>query len=60
MNSNPTLHIVLDLSEINAILAVLQELPAKTCNPLSEKIRQQAIPQIEALNTQEVSEPVAE
>lgn len=37
----------LSLEEVNAILVVLQELPAKICNPLSEKIRKQVVPQLE-------------
>ena len=32
----------LSIDEVNAILAGLQELPAKICNPMSMKIRQQA------------------
>ena len=35
------------LDEANAILAVLPELPGKVCNPLIEKIKEQAAPQIE-------------
>lgn len=38
----------LSLEETNAILAALQELPGKICNPISEKLKQQAQPQIEA------------
>lgn len=44
----------LSLDEINAILAGLQELPAKICNPMTQKIRQQAeaqLPQPEAAPT---------
>jgi hypothetical protein len=36
----------LTLDEVNAILAGLQELPGKICNPVSQKIRQQAEAQI--------------
>lgn len=36
----------LTLDEVNAILAGLQELPGKICNPVSHKIRQQAEAQI--------------
>jgi len=36
----------LSLDEVNAILVALQELPGKICNPLSEKIRNQAQPQL--------------
>ena len=33
--------------EANVILVALQELPGKICNPLSEKLRKQALEQIE-------------
>lgn len=46
---NPTFTFSLDLNEANAILAALQELPAKVCNPLTEKIKSQAQMQINAL-----------
>lgn len=36
----------LSVDEVNAILAGLQELPGKICNPMSNKIRQQAEAQI--------------
>lgn len=39
------------LDEVNNILAALQEIPAKICNPLSEKIRQQAQAQIPPAET---------
>lgn len=32
----------LSVDEVNAILAGLQEIPAKICNPLSTKIKMQA------------------
>jgi hypothetical protein len=38
----------LNLDEVNAVLIALQELPAKICNPLSDKIRTQAKAQIDA------------
>lgn len=38
----------LSVDETNAILQGLQELPAKICNPLTEKLRAQAGPQIQA------------
>lgn len=47
----------LTLDEANAILAGLQELPAKVCNPLSEKIKQQANEQVAAW--QAASQPQA-
>ena len=34
------------IDEVNAILAALQELPAKVCNPITQKIRQQAEAQL--------------
>jgi hypothetical protein len=36
----------LSIDEVNAILAGLQELPGKICNPMSQKIRQQAEAQL--------------
>lgn len=36
----------LSIKEVNYILAGLQELPAKLCNPLTQKIRDEAEPQI--------------
>lgn len=36
----------LSVDEINAILAALQELPGKICNPMTQKIRQQAEAQL--------------
>jgi hypothetical protein len=36
----------LTLNEVNAILASIQELPAKVANPLTEKIRAQAMAQV--------------
>lgn len=36
----------LSVDEVNHILAALQELPGKICNPLSQKIRGQAEAQI--------------
>lgn len=56
MNQNPTLNFELTLEEANIVLASLQELPAKICNPLSEKIKQQAGPQIEALQKAEAAD----
>ena len=46
---NPTFTFTLDLNEANAILAGLQELPGKVCNPISEKIKSQAQEQINAM-----------
>ena len=36
----------LSIDEVNAILAGLQELPGKICNPMSQKIREQAEAQL--------------
>jgi hypothetical protein len=50
MNDNEiNLHFILSIPEANSILQALQELPAKICNPLSEKIKQQADSQIEQM-----------
>jgi hypothetical protein len=48
-NQNPTFNFEINLEEANLILAALQELPAKLCNPLSDKIKAQAQEQIAAL-----------
>lgn len=45
-NQNPIFTFELSLEEANFILAGLQELPGKICNPLSEKIKAQAGEQI--------------
>ena len=61
MNQNPTFTFELNLEETNIILAALQEVPAKVCNPLSDKIKAQAQTQIAALQAAEaVKEPTAE
>jgi hypothetical protein len=44
-----TLNFSLTIDETNAILAALQELPAKICNPMTQKIKDQAEPQIKEL-----------
>ena len=61
MNENPNLTFEVTLNEANAILAGLQELPGKVCNPLSQKITEQAKAQIEALQAaaNEVTDVVA-
>jgi hypothetical protein len=47
----------LTVDEVNTILAALQELPAKFCNPLTAKIRQQAEQQIpRPENTDEIKQ----
>jgi len=58
MNENPTLNFSLNIEEINAILAALQELPAKVANPMTQKIREQAEAQIKKM--QEDSAPAPE
>lgn len=45
-----------DLNEANAILAALQELPAKIANPITAKLKEQAEVQIKAY--QEANPPV--
>jgi len=42
-----TLTLSLSIPEANTILQALQELPAKIANPLSEKIKEQAEPQVQ-------------
>jgi hypothetical protein len=62
-NQNPIFTLQLTLEETNTVLAALQELPAKLSNPLSEKIKAQAVPQLDQLKnvTKEVSvQPTAE
>jgi hypothetical protein len=48
-NQNPTFTFTFDLNEANAILAGLQELPGKVCNPITEKLKAQAQEQIAAM-----------
>jgi hypothetical protein len=59
MNENPTLNLEVNLNEINAILSALQELPGKVCNPLSQKITEQAKTQIAVMQAAE-EEPVTD
>jgi hypothetical protein len=49
MNENPNLIFEVTLNEANVILAGLQELPGKVCNPFSQKITEQAKEQIAAM-----------
>lgn len=53
INPNPMFTFELNLEEANIVLAALQELPGKICNPLSEKIKAQAQAQIAAMQTAE-------
>ena len=55
---NPTFTFTFDLNEANAILAALQELPGKVCNPISDKLKVQAQQQIAEM--QAVQEPQAQ
>ncbi len=62
-NQNPTFTIEINLEETNMVLAALQELPAKICNPISEKIKTQAqaqIAELQALEQQSAAEPAGE
>lgn len=52
-NTNPTFNIQLTLEEANVVLAALQELPGKICNPLSESIKTQAQAQLAAMQAAE-------
>ena len=47
--NDPILTLTLTVNEINALLAGLQELPAKVCNPLSQKIQKEAQEQLQKL-----------
>jgi hypothetical protein len=63
INQNPNFTIEINLEETNMVLAALQELPAKFCNPLSEKIKAQAqsqIAELQALTQEPVAEPAGE
>ena len=60
---NPTFTFTFDLNEANSILAALQELPGKVCNPISDKLKAQAqaqIAEMQALEKQSEVEPTAE
>jgi hypothetical protein len=54
------LFLQLSVEEINLILAALQELPAKACNPLTQKIHEQARPQLDPEVTEVPAEATAE
>ena len=53
-----SLNFTVDINEANAILAGLQELPAKVANPITAKLKEQAEVQIKAM--QEAQTPVGE
>jgi hypothetical protein len=59
-NQNPTFNLQLTLEETNAVLAALQELPGKICNPLSEKIKTQAQQQIVEMQQAEQAQTESE
>lgn len=59
MNQNPIFTFVLNLEEANAILAGLQELPAKICNPISDKLKAQAQEQLNAMQPAQAPEAPA-
>lgn len=46
MDNDKELTFVFTVAEANAILAALQELPAKVANPLTQKIQKQAQEQL--------------
>ena len=46
MTSTDILHISITVEEANAILAGLQELPAKVANPITQKLQSQAQEQL--------------
>lgn len=56
MNENPDLHFTFTMQEANAILAALQEIPAKISNPLSQKMTEQAQPQIDKIKADNASD----
>ena len=58
MNENPNLTFEVTLNEVNSILAGLQELPGKVCNPLSQKITEQAKEQIAAMQSLEAMQAI--
>ena len=57
MNENPELTFVLTLNEANAVLAGLQELPAKVANPITQKLTEQAKEQIATMQSTNAANP---
>lgn len=55
-----SLNFTVGINEANAILAGLQELPAKVANPITAKLKEQAEVQIRAFQAENVPEPVLE
>jgi hypothetical protein len=54
VTKDTVLKLELTIEEINTVLAGLQELPGKICNPMSAKIQQQAQQQLPAPPQQQV------
>jgi hypothetical protein len=55
-DKNPDFTLVLNLNEVNAIFAAIQELPAKIANPIADKIKTQAQEQIDKLQANAASQ----
>lgn len=53
---NRVLKFELTVDEINWVLGALQEIPAKYCNPITNKLQQQAQPQLNPITGSEVVE----
>lgn len=51
MNNDTYINLTLTVDQVNHILAGLQELPAKICNPLSQIIHKQAQDQLQPPKT---------
>lgn len=51
-NQNPNIILTLNLQEVNAILATLQEMPFKVADPLLKKIVPQAEAQLKSIKEQ--------
>lgn len=54
--SNQEINFVFTVEEANYLLAGLQELPGKICNPLSKKIQEQAQAQLQPPPAAQASE----
>lgn len=59
VDTDPALNIVIRVSEVNTILAGLQELPFKIADPLLKNIINQAQTQLNQVSTESVSEEEA-
>lgn len=51
--NNIELTFTVTYEEANIIVAGLQELPAKVCNPLTQKLQEQAKPQLSKLTDED-------